>query len=407
MVPAQSKDSIEYFTGHEHQLLFSPQRGMRSSAENLLTAHYSLVRLEDRFLGTRWMDESGLIGKFVGLSGRFAKLVFLDVPGDYFSVVFMHEFYGHGARYRELGIEDVDYGYEWPPPYGSGGGWASNSSAGGLYSVQEVISIWTGGVESHQILNRSLRQRWMVLGTQHYREALLYFWSYQIALTYVLDTPDLVAEQQDLNDPQAYIYLMNADHGYSDLDDLPFTLDELKKLKRRDALDPFLLISLYNTFRSYLWAGDAIGDIPMIPLGGASYLPSMHVGLTPFGVETHLENYFIIDEVLYMLTLSVGDETFHQSWGGIGGSVSYPFARSDFSMDVNLNLWKQPPLKLGGDEQERGGGLGGSFSARAYFRIPDAPIPMKSVIEFGYKTVGYLEGYSMDSAPIFLIGVQF
>ncbi len=379
---------------------------MRAGSQSLLTTHATLVRIEDILMGTRWVDEQSFQGKAINFSGRLSKLILLDVPIDYFTVVLLHEYIGHGARYRELDIPNIDYGYDLPPPYGKGGGQASTSIGPGVISRHEEIAIWTGGLESHQVLNSSLRKRWMVLGEQHYREALTYFWSFQISLTYIQDTEDLYPAMDNVNDPQAYIRLLNLNNGYADVLNLPFSLDDLKHAMNRNAFDPMVLISMYNGLIKYLWSGNPISIIPMLKFGSVKYLPSMHVGLTPFGVETHLENYLIIDEVLYTIMFSKGDETCHSGWGGLGAQICYPFAKSDFSMEVALHLWNQPSLTLGGSGVDTRGGLGGAVSFRSYFRIPNGGFPLKAVFELGYKTAGFIEGYILDASPIILLGLQ-
>ena len=399
-------DSSRIGTGAQHSVLFSPNLGMRAGSQSLLTAHATIARIEDSFLGTRWLNEPSFQGKAINFSGRLSKLILLDVPVDYFTVVLLHEYIGHGARYRELEIPNIDYGYDLPPPYGKGGGQASSSIGPGVISKHEQIAIWTGGLESHQVLNSLLRKRWMVLGEQHYREALTYFWSFQISLTYVQDTEDLYPAMDDVNDPQAYVMLLNLNNGYADVMDLPYSLDDLKHAMNRNVYDPMIFFSLYNGLIKYLWSGDPVSVIPMLKFGSIKYLPSMHVGLTPFGVETYLENYLIIDEVLYTIMVSKGDETFHSGWGGLGVQISYPFATSDFSVDVSINLWNQPSLTLAGSEIETDGGLGGAVSFRSYFGIPNSKMPLKAVVELGYKSAGFLEGYILDASPLVLLGLQ-
>lgn len=388
-------------------ILVGPGQGMRAGATTVSTIQFEIAALEDSLIGTSWTNESTISGKLVGVAGRSLKFTFLDMPVDFFSRVFLHEWYGHGSRYRDLDLRGIDYGYEWPPPYGDGGGWASYYSSPGEYSTQERIGIWIGGMESEQVINRTMRQRWMLTGSMYYRDSWLYFWSLQSILAYIGDALELVEGQQTFNDPQAYIYLLAADNGYHTLADYPYTLSDLKSYANVGALDPFFWISIYNNFITYLWGGQPTGKLPAFKFGNIRYMPSIHVGLTPFGVETYLENYLIRDEVLYMIYGRWGENSYHKDWGGFGGTISYPFARSRFSADAKLDVWKQPPLKLGGEEIESGGGLAAAFSVRMYYQIPDLNFPMKGVLEVGYKGVGYLEGYPLDKAPILLFGVQF
>ncbi len=391
---------------YSRSLLLSPGADMRSGAENLSTIHYHFGMVEDRLLGTSWVPEDNLYGKLINVAGRTAKFAFLDLPVDYFTMVFMHEWYGHGSRYRELNITGVDYGYEWPPPYGEGGGWASYYSSAGEYSTQERIGIWIGGLESQQVLNRIMRKRWMVDGTQHYREGWFYFWSFQNFMVYIQDALDLIEGQDTFNDPQAYTLLLNADNGYNSIDNYPFSLTDLKQITNRGILDPFMWFSIYNNFISYLWGGKPVGKIPRLHLANIEYLPSMHIALTPFGVETNLENYLIINDDLYMLNFRFGEPTYYQSWGGFGFLAADIFNSSNLSSDLKIDLWEQPALKLGGKEVETGGGIGYAFSLRTFYKLTNMPMPMDGIMEVGYKTAGFLEGYPLDSALILMVGVQ-
>ena len=178
------------------------------------------------------------------------------------------------------------------------------------------------------------------------------------------------------------------------------------KVSNRAVLDPFLWFSVYNNFVSYLFGGNALASIPRIPIGEAEYLPSVHVTLSPFGVETYLENYLIINEILYMLTFRLGDQSYYDSWAGLGLQVSNPFARSRFSMDLSLDIWKQPGLELDAGKTITDGVVGAAFSVRTYHELPDANLPIKAILELGYKSAGFLEGYPLAASPILAVGLQ-
>ena len=106
-------------------LVFEPGLTMRSGAENIISFHNGLSRWEDQLIGTRWFVEKGVVKKAGGIGLRFAKLVFIDQPIDIFTVVFTHEYFGHGARYRSQDWDKVEYSFDAPAPYGPSGGAAS------------------------------------------------------------------------------------------------------------------------------------------------------------------------------------------------------------------------------------------------------------------------------------------
>jgi hypothetical protein len=163
---------------------------------------------------------------------------------------------------------------------------------------------------------------------------------------------------------------------------------------------------MFRGLYSYLVKGQASTPLPTIRLGDAEYLASVHMSMTPFGTETIWENYFVKDEVLYRLRLGFGDESFNRDWGRLGLLISNPFARGSYSMDLYLDAWKQPAMILGDGFVSRGGDLGAAVSLRNYFSQAVGSRDLKAVLEFGYKTAGYLEGYSLDRVIILLAGVQ-
>lgn len=385
-------------------VLIDPGLTMRSGTENILTVHKGITALEDKLIGTRWFRESGVLRKTGGILARSAKFIFLDIPLDYFSVVLSHEYFGHGSRYRELKIDKVHYGFDWPPPYGSGGGEAS------IYTAQvndhELISIWIGGLEAHPLINKNIRLRWMTDRAINYREASQYFFCFQIMMNYIQNTKEDLNDGTDDNDPRAYVRILNAHAGYTDVNNLPMSVKDMKSKMVWNVADPFILFSLYSIFKTYLWDGGQVNKMPIIRFGSIGYLPALRAGYTPFGIEYHWENYIRFRKSVSMIDLHYGDRTFYKSWGGAGMVLKNICNPRNFSFDINFNLWRQPGLQSGVNPViSKSGGLGGSLSARGYYDFPGIRLPLSAVLELGYKTAGFLEGYNLDASPIVMAGL--
>lgn len=387
-------------------LLFDVDLTMRSCTETVVTLQQGLARVEDKFLRTRWFDETGVLRKTGGAAGRLAKVALLDAPVDHFLVILTHEYTGHGARYRELDISSIDYGYDWPPPYGSGGGHASADIGAGEITSDELIAIWTGGVESHRVLNGTLGLQWTTQRRMSYRDALLYFKSWVIAQTYIDGTEATPAPQEHGNDLNAYVDLMNAKAGYNDPSNLRMTVDDLKTRTRLNMLDPMLFASMYALAKTYLWDGNTSNELSMLPVGPVGYLPGLRVGFTPFGFEYRVDNYLRFGRRAALIDVRVGDTTFYDGWGGVGVSVRNLYERKRASIDANLDLWKQPGLELSGTPAGlKGLGFGGAASVRGYFGLGRRDKCVSAVVELGYKSAGFLEGHPLDAAPIVTAGV--
>ncbi len=386
-------------------ILYSPGLGIWSGEETINSIHTGVTYFEDKYIGTRWFPESNVLGKAGGVTARLAKYALLDVPVDYFSVVLGHEFFGHGARYREFNIEDIHYSFMLPPPYGKGGGESSKNGALPV-SYQELLSIWFGGVEIHPGINKDLSLRWISRNEINYREASLYFWSFQILISYIQDTNEDLFDGTSDNDIRAYTRIINAQAVYTEPDNIKMSVKDLKSKMMINAVNPFLVYSLYSMIKTYLWDGNQSNEVPMISFGDVKYLPGFRAGLTPFGVEYHLDNYIRLKDIASLIDIRYGDKTFYSAWGGAGILVQNIYKPQNFTFDANLNIWKQPGLKFGNDKAElKGKGIGGAFSLRGYYDFPNTKLPISAVLELGYKTIGFLEGYSLDSSPIFALGL--
>ena len=168
-----------------YNLMFSPGFHMDPGMENIISFNYLSSLAIDSLIGNRWFSEERIINKAAGATCRLAKNLLIDMPIDYFSVVFSHEYFGHGARYRELSVDNIDYGFDAPPPYGDGGGHAS-ASINDPMTHDEIMTILIGGIETQAIINRKLSMRWMANRKIRYRESSLYYWSFRIMYDYIM-----------------------------------------------------------------------------------------------------------------------------------------------------------------------------------------------------------------------------
>jgi hypothetical protein len=386
-------------------LAVAPDMSLRAGAENVLLLHHAVTRTEDRLLGTRWFPESSIPGKLGGVLGRFGKYALLDLPVDYFTVVYAHEYFGHGGRYREFGIGNIDYGYDPPPPYGPGGGQASTSLANGVVSDHEHLAIWAGGIEAHPMLQRNIALRWMANGSVHYRDASLYWWTWQIMFSYIQSSgTDLTTGAHD-NDPQAYVRILNRHAGYANLDSLAMDVADLKRHNLVNLANPFVYISLVAQVRA-LWDGRVSTGPTGIRIGAWRYLPSLRMDLTPFGPEYHWDSYLQARDRVALLDIRVGDQTFHRGWGGAGLLLQNVYGRGRFSLDLDVNAWKQPRIEVGGSPGVfKGGALGAAAALRSHYQVAESESAVWAFLEVGYKTAGFVDGYALDASPLLMAGL--
>jgi hypothetical protein len=167
-----------------------------------------------------------------------------------------------------------------------------------------------------------------------------------------------------------------------------------------------LFASLYSMMRTYLWDGNTSNDLPMLRVGPVGYLPGLRIGLAPFGLEYHVDNYLRWGRRAALVEVRVGDTAFHHRWGGVGVRLRNLYERKRASIDANVHLWDQPGLELGpAPTGLKGQGFGGAASVRCYFTLARPSTPVSAVVELGYKSAGFLPGYRLKAAPIVTVGI--
>ncbi len=386
-------------------ITFSPGLNIRSGAESIIGINHGLAIANDRTIGTKWFSEKTIPGKAGGLVCRFSKYLFLDMPINYFSEVVAHEYFGHGARYRELDVNNIDYGFDAPPPYGDGGGHASTNIEANTITKHELIAIYIGGFEVQEKINRKLNLRFMSKKEIHYQESILYFESFKIMFDYVQKTNN---DFSDRKDPAEYVRLLNSNAGITNPDSFKMDLKYLKSHYYINYANPFLLYSVYSVFKTYFWDGNSATSVPMIHTKNFDYLPSLRATFTPFGLEYHLENYFRFKGKTALIDIRLGDQKFFNSWGGLGILVQNFYEHKRYALDVDLNLWKQPGIEIGRENATlKGDGVGASLSLRGHYDFSDSSHPISIFVELGYKSAGFIEGFDLDASPIILFGFGY
>ncbi|MBD3413089.1 MAG: hypothetical protein GF421_01490 [Candidatus Aminicenantes bacterium] len=144
----------------------------------------------------------------------------------------------------------------------------------------------------------------------------------------------------------------------------------------------------------------------MIRIRGLKYLPSLRIGLTPYGTEFIQENYIKKGKRLHILSLRIGESTFHQFWG-MGWECLNLLDRKNFCLDSRINFWNQPELILGnGEGFVRHHGWGGSAVLTGHLKNIKS-LGIGVLLELGYKTAGFLEGEPLQKGIVFRMGLTY
>lgn len=383
-----------------------------AGAQNVLFAQRATVILEERLLPARLWDEGSLGRKAAGIGYRLGRLVLLDYPLDHLAFLVQHEVFGHGARFREFGWEQAGYQLVLPWPYGDGSGAAAFIPPAGGRTRDEVVAAALHGSHASEVLAARIRRNALLRGRLHVREATLYLRAGTDLMTYVRITS---ADAPAGNDVRAWLENLNR---RAEAEGIGARLD-LANLKRQallGLLDPALYAGLYAVLKTYLYDGDEALRFPMIPIGRAGYLPALRFGWSPFGSTLTLDNVLRLDGRVLRLYATRTDPTLYAAWGA-GLEAAEIVRAGPASLDLRLDVWSQPALRLDptdrhpdGSLRASGGGLGGAASA-TLFHSADAALGWKGwqagfVLEAGYKTVGFVAGERLEAGPILRLGIS-
>jgi len=384
---------------------FSPYAG----GEDLLFVHRSLERAGGYFIENKPVryTKNGR-----GVLWRLSDLMAVWLPLNCLVVTIQHEVFGHGYRIREIGYSKADVtGYEIgvPLPYGEGGGSTSYSYSNELTTTDET-AISMAGVESTAILSQLTALHWLEANRIDPRQSMLYLDARYDLPLYIgtvktrggHDGHDITGYLQTLNQTYTSHYLSGA---------------RLRSLSWINLADPLTYYALYSWGR-YIGCGKET-IIPMIPVGhGYRYLPSVRLGLTPFGPEVFFDNYLLKGSCPTYFYLKGGGHS-DNTYLGIGAYAPSIWKLNKWSFGARFDAWRQPKLLL------QPGRL--PISVIDFFQMPDKNNPLYpyseqhairygaagSVIcsyksagrsgfqgEIGYKAQGFLPGYSLKASPV-------
>lgn len=345
-------------------------------------------------------------------SARFWRLneLYLGwMPLNFLAVTAQHEVFGHGYRIRDIGRSRAQvqgYTFGVPPPYG-GGGAATSYDISSSFTTTEMTSVAMAGVESTAILALLTKFKWLEAHRIDPRQTVLYLMG-QHDLNLYIGTLDILDDALDGHDIHMYIQSLNYTYTSHFL-----SSSRLRSLAWINLGDPFTYYSIYAWWH-YVFSG-AETRIPMIPIYGLGYLPTARLGLTPFGPEFFIENFLLKGRRPIYFYLKGGKHAGNQ-YHGLGFYAPRIWERSHWFVGLRFDAWRQPKLLL---EQGRTPFFDIDFDKKPDQSDPLYPYAEQHAMrmgcaasmviaytkrsgfeaELGYKSQGFLPGYSLRAAP--------
>jgi len=341
---------------------------------------------------------------------RLSELVGVWLPINYFAMLLQHEVFGHGYRLRDLhthGLAKVDgYSFQAPPPYGPGGA-ATYFSIYPNFTTTDASAVSSGGVEGTAVLALITKLKWLTSGKIDPRQTVLYLLCEQDLTLYIGSLKSQDIRSMAGHDINSYVETLNYTYPEHIL-----SRGRLRSLSWINLADPFTFYSIYAWFH-YLSSGKET-KIPMI---ASLYLPGLRLGLTPFGPEVFFENFFSRQKIPLYAYVKGGSHAGNRYFGG-GVLAPKLWTVWRWSFGLRADLWRQPKLLL------QPGSV--PFTEIDFNTAPNPDNPLYSTAEqhemriggagslitsfqgseriayegeFGYKSQGFLPGYSLFAYP--------
>lgn len=382
-------------------VLLDPAFSPRAGVTTFDALARGLYLLEDRYLPVRIGDDRGVEG-FLGLLYRFGRLTLIDNPLVIVHTVVRHEIGGHGGRVRQLGGDVLEYRFELPPPYGDGGGSIRFQFEDPV--PYELALSAAGGLESAHLDQSMLEERWAARGRMDFREALRYLTATAEIGGYIGSASS--RQVREGHDVENYVALVNTsfpgEFESGAMTEIrsgrPVSVSDLQDATAVELLNPAFLYSIYAVLWRFLVRGESDAGLPALDLGSVRAMPTVHLRLTPFGVEYAGGVLTAWGERVVGAKVRVGDGP----WGtfrGLEFSGRRLYLTSRLRVGAEAGLWRQYDLDASTVDPRWGGlaMLRGSFTGSGW--------PVSAVAELGYKTAGYMPGEDLDAGPVLRIGV--
>ena len=341
-------------------------------------------------------------------------MAFLWNPIDNYIITLQHEFFGHGYRIRDFGKNVASakkYKIFVPHPYGPGGGYTSYEYKSFTSFHETAIAI--AGTEATSIFAKDIKMNWLKKEIINPLQSILYINTIHDLTNYIFSTHQHSIRENSSNDIARFIVNIENSYPSSHL-----SLSSLKKHAFINFLDPFTFLAIYSYYK-YLFTGKT-QTLPMIHIKNHRYLPSLRLGLSPFGSETYLENFLCNDKGPMNFYFKFG-KYWKNKYFGAGILSPYLFVKDNFCCGLKLDIWHQPLFlecnKACKSMEHREGTLfydfreedltkkriGASFTLITRCKIKKTPLYFDGSL--GYKTKGFVPGETLKQVPIVRVGI--
>lgn len=377
--------SVPEVQAQKYYLLFDEDASPYEGA-SFFTSTYNFYKyLDDRFV----LSSAGKTDLQWDLA-RAGHLAVNYALSSYFAV-FEHEVFGHGYRAREFNFSAIGYDIH----IASGATWYYSVDFNKL-DIYQQNALNAAGMEANTVLSQEIRQPWFFSERIDNRDAMFYLLNQLGQLRYVYRTS--ANNIQDGNDINNYIRGVNRYYGNTSTLSNP----KMRAYILADLLDPALYYSLYGLGK-YLVAGSEHVKMYMFDIYGYQYLPTMRTILAPYGIEFQLQNFIKNKkEQLFQINLRYGSNEDINTFG-IDFNVAPIWHYKKYEFANYFSVWRQPKLIYANAAVAKQA-LGFAEFARLKYHCTKK---FALLVDMGYKTTGFLQGFILSNCAIVRLGCEW
>lgn len=371
---------------------------MNFGAENIASTYYLWHKFDNRFIPNEIFKKKSFGTRVGNISYRFTKLFLLDYPLTFVLPSIQHERFGHGSRVTEFNGTIISVSIALPPPFQfsfpSNGYLSSN-----LSTTQQELMISAGGCEANEILGNIIRKNILLDNELDYHNAFQYLYANNDLSGYVSFAPNISG-----SDITSYVTNINGYYGNSKIKTEQLQLYAALSI----LLDPINYYSFNSLFNGYIWKGKNKSKIHLIRItDNIKYLPKFKFGLTPYGPELTLQNYFKDRGKLYSLNIGRSDGSIGNSWR-LGAEVWNVKLNDRLSLNFSGQIWNQQNINFYVNNQlENSEDFGGLFINTVNYDFYSKENVLGFTLQLGYKSKGFSVGENLNSGLIIRGGLTF
>ena len=336
-----------------------------------------------------------------------------QLPLNTWAFLLNHEYFGHGARGRDLDFQEIGYEIpiQWPWPRSASARFNVNYN-----HIDESILLDIAGVEANTWLSYQTHRKLLINSDDYGNHILFYYLTENDLLSYVrFTTKQLLENDPDLSSGNDINnYYEDLMHKYGGIKNIVADYRLSHRLEHQVVFGMYDFYG-YLGYKLYDWSNNWLSgkhnynfNPPYLEVLGKQFLPGTRVALTPWGVEYYLDIYLKRDTYVDTFYFRKSDGYFEDFWG-CGMALENIYFREDMSYSFIIDIYNQPLVNgnTGFNSRPIANQTGFNIAIKPEWQCNITPLFISSIFgEIAYKTKGYVMGQPFYEGAYGYLGMK-